>query len=329
MSVGIWQISEGGPGRMQPSRVDLEQHLEEWIAADTSLLQAGLVIVGRQLYTAGGPLDLLALDMQGRWVVIEIKRGEVRRETVAQAIDYASCIVAMSSDELREKANAYLRDHPINDLRTLDAVLEQRGFRLDDDEARDVSLIVVGTSQDEGLDRMVNFLAERGNLSISVVSFEVFSLPSGERVLVRELTESDAVTAIDAPRRPTRRMPTLEEFYHLAEAVGTREPIQRFVEAGTRTGLPHRVYRESIFLTRPNNRTLTVLGILLNPTGDGRVRIWAASEPLAEIFGFTKERIEQVFATNYSEVTAEELYDRLARFEKLVRETQDQNGLVD
>jgi Holliday junction resolvase-like predicted endonuclease len=325
MSVGIWQISEGGPSRMNPSRVDLEQHLEEWIAADTSLLQAGLVIVGRQLYTAGGPLDLLALDMQGRWVVIEIKRGEVRRETVAQAIDYASCIVSMPADELREKTNLYLRDHPVGELRTLDGVLEQRGFRLDDEETRDVSLIVVGTSQDEGLDRMVNFLAERGNLSISVVSFEVFSLPSGERVLIRELTESDVAVTIDAPRRATRPMPTLEEFYHLAEAVGTREPIRKFVEAGTRIGLPHRVYRESVFLTRPNNRNTTVLGMVLNPTTDGRVRIWAASEPLAEIFGLTKERIEEIFATNYSESTAEGLYDQLARFEKLVRDTQVQS----
>jgi len=281
--------------------------------------------VGRQLYTAGGPLDLLALDMQGRWVVIEIKRGEVRRETVAQAIDYASCIVAMSSDELREKANLYLRDHPVGGLRDLDALMEQRGIRLDD-EARDVSLIVVGTSQDEGLDRMVNFLAERGNLSISVVSFEVFALPSGERVLVRELTESDIEVTIDAPRRATRRMPTLEEFYQVAEAAGTREPIQKFVEAGTRVGLPYRVYRESIFLTRPNNRNLTVLGILLNPTCDGRVRIWAASEPLAEVFGLRKERIEEIFSNNYSESTAEGLCDQLARFEKLFRETQDQNG---
>jgi len=231
----------------------------------------------------------------------------------------------MPSDDLREKTNHYLRDHPIGGLRDLDAVLEQRGIRLDD-EARDVSLMVVGTSQDEGLERMVNFLAERGNLSISVVSFEVFSLPSGERVLVRELTESDVEVTADAPRRATRRMPTLEEFYHLAEAAGTKEPFQKFVDAGSRIGLPHRVYRESIFLTRPNNRNTTVLGIMLNPTSDGRVRIWAASEPLAEVFGLTKDRIEEIFATNYSESTPGELYDQLARLEKLAEATRNQEG---
>jgi RecB family endonuclease NucS len=61
----------------------------------------GLTIVGRQFMTAAGPLDLLARDPQGRWVVIEIKRGVLRRETVAQALDYAACLAAFPSDELR------------------------------------------------------------------------------------------------------------------------------------------------------------------------------------------------------------------------------------
>jgi RecB family endonuclease NucS len=41
------------------------------------------VVVGRQIDLEGGRLDLLAIDPQGRWTIIEIKRGTLRREAIA------------------------------------------------------------------------------------------------------------------------------------------------------------------------------------------------------------------------------------------------------
>ena len=45
--IGLWHITQDGPRKLEAGRVDLEQYLEDWIARDPSLLQQGLVIVGR------------------------------------------------------------------------------------------------------------------------------------------------------------------------------------------------------------------------------------------------------------------------------------------
>ena len=90
----------------------MEQNLEDWIEREPGLLQTGLTIVGRQVGLESGRLDLLALDPQGHWVVIEIKSGDLRREAVAQVLDYASCIATMPHDELRQKVNEYLNQRP-------------------------------------------------------------------------------------------------------------------------------------------------------------------------------------------------------------------------
>jgi len=56
------------------------------------------VVVGRHSDLEGGRLDVLAIDPQGRWTISEIKRGALRRATIAQALDDASCIAALSAD---------------------------------------------------------------------------------------------------------------------------------------------------------------------------------------------------------------------------------------
>ena len=75
--VGIWSINHGVPQRTVRSRVDLEADLEDWCATDPSLLVEGLRIVGRQVHCEGGYIDLLGIDVQERWVIVELKRDRV------------------------------------------------------------------------------------------------------------------------------------------------------------------------------------------------------------------------------------------------------------
>ena len=48
-------------------------------------------------------LDLLGIDKTGNTVVVELKRGGLPREVVAQAIDYASDVAAWSVERLSEE----------------------------------------------------------------------------------------------------------------------------------------------------------------------------------------------------------------------------------
>ena len=70
--IGLWSIADGMPARLTADEVERERFLEDWIEADPDLLERGLTIVARQLRLEGCPLDLLAIDQQGRWVLIEI-----------------------------------------------------------------------------------------------------------------------------------------------------------------------------------------------------------------------------------------------------------------
>lgn len=60
----------------------LERHIEE--------LEKGLKLVGRQYPTISGPIDLLAKDNNGRFVVIELKKNRVSDKVIGQVSRYVS-----------------------------------------------------------------------------------------------------------------------------------------------------------------------------------------------------------------------------------------------
>lgn len=95
--LGIWRITPEGPQRLAPGNVDFEGYLEDWIAQDPSLIESGLTIVGRQVRTEAGPLDLLALDPQGTWVVIELKREPSEEQAVSRRV-YALPAVLLEAE---------------------------------------------------------------------------------------------------------------------------------------------------------------------------------------------------------------------------------------
>ena len=81
---------ESAPKRIRRSHFGLEKWLEDWIANDVTLIGEGLTLIGRQISIDDGRLDLLALDSQDRWVVIEIKPGMLYSDALHQALYYAS-----------------------------------------------------------------------------------------------------------------------------------------------------------------------------------------------------------------------------------------------
>jgi RecB family endonuclease NucS len=73
-----WEIREGRLVPVDSRLVDggrLETlDLEAWIASDPTIVRPGLRIIGRQVMTRSGPIDLLAIDRSGDLVIIELKR---------------------------------------------------------------------------------------------------------------------------------------------------------------------------------------------------------------------------------------------------------------
>ena len=102
--VHLWEITSDKRLQEIPSdQINLEEQLEDWLASDISLLDPGLLVIGKQVLTEfGGKIDLLCMDSAGDTVVVELKRGRTPREVTAQALDYASWVRDLSREKIEE-----------------------------------------------------------------------------------------------------------------------------------------------------------------------------------------------------------------------------------
>ena len=285
--VGLWHITGNGPRRIGLCAIGLEEELENWIERDPSLLQSGLTIVGRQITTDAGPLDLLAIDPQGRWIVIEVKRDKVGRKAIAQALDYASCIATMPLEDLESKVDAYLASVVgAQEPQTLSGLMRDRQGGLEEDgQHRPVDIIVVGTGRHSGLERMVSYLSNTGQLPITVVSFEAFEIEPGRRVLIRELTEADT-------DRGSKREPwTADRVLQRADAAGTGPEFRAIFEAATRHGLYPRAGKASIMFAPSSNRTRCLVTVCTDPSKKNGLWMYVASEAFSEFYGIESDEV--------------------------------------
>lgn len=97
-------------------REHLEEALEEQIAANPTLLGSDLLLIGRQVRTKHGIIDLMALDSSGRVHVIELKRGRSSRRVVGQLNSYLTIVKGWSEEELAKHARLVTKSGIANDL---------------------------------------------------------------------------------------------------------------------------------------------------------------------------------------------------------------------
>jgi hypothetical protein len=283
--IGLWAIEEGAPTRLQAGSIDLEQRLETWIERDTSLLRPDLRIVGRQVTVEGGRVDLLALDPQGRFVVIEIKSGNLRREAVAQALDYASCLAAMPFDELAAKVDPYLAQQSgASTPATLAGLLQGPGEEgTGTEETREVEICIVGTGRSPGLERMVDYLASQYGIPVSSVVYQVFLVGAGQQVLVRQLAETEVTVS------PSKKTLGTDDILTLADGLEVGADFRAIHACAVRNGLYPRPYKRSIMYTPPSNKTRMLFTVwALPPKGHG-LDTWVSPKAFGEFFGVATE----------------------------------------
>ena len=276
--IGIWKIDQNAPIRLEGSKISLEKDFEDWIAADPSLLQEGLTIIGRQLRVVGGIIDLLALDLQGRWVVIELKRSKLTRDVLAQALDYASSIDQMSDTELRN----LLRPNLVNygNAKELEERIEQQ-FELESSGGREITILIGGTGKDANLNRMINFM-ERFDFSITTVSFQLFEGSDG-LLLTRDVTDE---VDIESPFTPTNKRRigkalSIEEHYENARKLGVEKSFSTLVKTAEEMELGVRPYVRSVMITPPANRTRCL--IVLTPK-QGHLQAYCSAQTVREFY---------------------------------------------
>ena len=86
------------------------QDIQEWVADNPNILGDDLLIIGKEFSgfdRTGERLDLLAVDLDGKLVVIELKRDDTGSDAHWQAIKYASYFQRATPDDVVEMAADY------------------------------------------------------------------------------------------------------------------------------------------------------------------------------------------------------------------------------
>lgn len=183
--IRAWQIVEGqltaihtllrNEGRTEP------YDLEPWLASNPEIIANDVMIIGRQVRTKSGPIDLLGIDSSGNTVIIEIKREGLPRECLAQAIDYASDVAEWTVERLGEVCvdynektfeEAFLEAFPEVDLETVNLNSTQR-------------IVLVGFSIEASLERMIEWLSGSYAVNINAVVLSYVKTRGAEELLMR------------------------------------------------------------------------------------------------------------------------------------------------
>jgi hypothetical protein len=174
----LWKITNGKLSRLNSASLANEQRLEDWMTADVSILGLDVMLIGRQVQTVGGRIDILAMDRNGDLTVIELKRDKTPRDVVAQILDYASWINGLTTKDVHELALRYRNA-------ALTALYRERfGAPLPENLNANHNLLIVAGSLDSSSERIVKYLADCG-ISINTAFFNFF-VDAGQEYLTAD-----------------------------------------------------------------------------------------------------------------------------------------------
>jgi len=170
IEVGIWRLDANKPEKMVMSTIDSEIKLENSIVQDISILSAQLMLIGRQVATSYGKfIDMLAIDMSGNLSIIELKKNRTPREVVAQLLDYASWVQALSYEDIAtiysDKNFGKKLEEGFSDAFDI-SLPEQINQRHD--------LIIVASGLDTSTERIISYLTDNYGVPINAVFFRFF-----------------------------------------------------------------------------------------------------------------------------------------------------------
>lgn len=213
---GIHPDGKFGEYVQKPFQVDHEEAvLEDWLESNPDgIVEDGkILIIGRQVATnLGGFIDLVGIDRQGDAVVVELKRNRTPRDTLAQALEYASFVARLDSGQLEGVLRSYLSDESLNL-----AEHHRAYFELGSDEAvafnKDQRVVIVGQKVTSETKQTASFLRFKG-IRVTCVEFTFFQTNAGTRLMSQEIVVGKEA---EKPGQPSSgSLPTVTEGAFLA-----------------------------------------------------------------------------------------------------------------
>lgn len=281
-SIRIWDIDGETLTELSRERVDLEARLEDWIDSDVSVLSDDLLVIGRQLETGGGPLDLLCLDRNGDLVLVELKRGKTPRDVVAQALDYAAWVGGLSYEDVIETGD---RTH--GGAGRLEVAFRAR-FDADLPEVLNAEhrLLVVASEVDARSERIVRYLSETHGVPINAVTFNYFRAGDGRELLARtHLIKPDELRTIRKSRSKRQRAATLDDRKEEAERLDIADLFDQLAEGMSRWF--NAWAGKTVVSFGRRGRWLVMMRVLTTRSEPGALRFDSLDGRIGEAFGLS------------------------------------------
>ncbi len=209
--IRTWQIDQGS---LKPINSKLKDNgrtepydLEPWIQSNPEILSLDISIIGRQVTSKSGPIDLLAIDSSGNLVVIELKRDRLPREALAQAIDYASDVATWSVGKISEVCTS-------NTGKTLEEIFEEQ---FPDIELESINInstqriLLVGFSIEASLERMIEWLSDGYSVNINAIVLSYIKTFGGDEILMRTSIISEELEQERVKKKKKFEIPMSDE----------------------------------------------------------------------------------------------------------------------
>lgn len=155
-----------------------EEMMEDILEAHIEMLDPDLCVIGRQITTDTGRLDLLAIDKHGNTVIVEMKSGMTARHTTAQILDYGRWVENLDYEDLNDIVKKkHLGSHA--DLRSQ---LKSKFGAAPETWNEHHKMYIVAFEFDEKTIETVDYLLRRG-VDINCVIFSEFINNKGNHLL--------------------------------------------------------------------------------------------------------------------------------------------------
>ena len=228
--IAVWEtdLNTYSSKKLPQLSPDTEGHLEELLAREISLLESGLLLIGRQLGTPSGRLDLLCVEQSGCIVVVELKRDRIPREAVAQAVDYASQISAMDVDEFKEFVENGVKRGKEGYPQFDDLFDFIQGWEPEFDVSslnENQRIVLAGCRLDNQIEKMTSWLSANG-VEINAYEFPFFRIDEKTILARRIVISPERVESERAEIARKRAAPlTVEQLLEKAAGIGQQEQI--------------------------------------------------------------------------------------------------------
>ncbi len=183
--IKVWQIVNGNLKSIETTMIETgrkeTEDLEKWIKNNPSILGQDILIIGEQVPTKSGSIDLLGIDKSGNLIIIELKRDMLPRDALAQAIDYASDVSSWNVDKINEVCIKYTGQELEDYLNEKFEGVNLEDLRINENQR----ILLVGFSVEESLQRMIEWLSNNYNVGINAIILKYIKTKNGEEFIAR------------------------------------------------------------------------------------------------------------------------------------------------